>query len=54
MLLKNSDMVVDMRIKAPVMPGKYILEVTMVQEGQFWLEQFVPSLPVKLGVTVYD
>ena len=53
-LSNNSDVKMNVSVIAPEKPGLYILEVTMVQEGQFWFEQIMPSLPVILTVNVKE
>lgn len=39
-------------IKAPSVKGRYVLEITMVQERRFWFESRCANLPVRFHVTV--
>lgn len=44
----------DISCIAPIRRGEHTLEVTLVQEGCFWFEQYVLELPVKVKVLVKD
>lgn len=43
---------IDMKILPPLEPGKYILEVTMVQESCFWFEDVISDLPYRVECIV--
>lgn len=43
---------IEMKIIPPQEPGKYILEVTMVQELCFWFEDVISNLPYKVECSV--
>jgi len=52
-LLPGVERTVDVEIIAPDQAGQYQIELTMVQEQCFWLDEIVPSLPVVLAVDVH-
>lgn len=41
-------------IKAPEISGTFLLEVSMVQELNFWFEEKIPDFPTSLGITVKE
>jgi len=43
-----------MSVEAPAVPGAYVLEATLVQEGCFWFEQHERRLPTRRHVVVID
>lgn len=42
----------ELKIQSPKIRGKYLLELTLVQEQQFWFEQHVKGLPLTINVEV--
>lgn len=53
-LLPNSTKEIIMKLKTPATSGVYILEVSLVQETQFWFEQYCNNLPQSLYINVED
>ncbi|TRZ77256.1 MAG: radical SAM protein [Deltaproteobacteria bacterium] len=51
-LLPAESRPVKMNVDAPDQPGKYLLEISLVQEDCFWFEQHLEYLPVKVEVDV--
>ncbi len=45
---------IDINIIAPEKIGNYRLEITMVQEGQFWFEQVLENFSIHLVFTISD
>ena len=41
-----------LHIKAPDIPGCYILQITLVQESNFWFEHLLKNLPFSIDVEV--
>ena len=41
-----------MDILGPAHTGSYVLEITMVQEHNFWFEQYLKNLPININVEV--
>jgi len=52
MLKPNKTKRIQMKIMSPDKPGNYILEITMVQEGCFWFEDILESLPIQINMQV--
>ena len=48
----NEKRLVEVNVQAPQQRGKYILEITLVQEQNFWFEDHMPNLPLKIKVEV--
>lgn len=53
-LLENSTRTYKVDIIAPDVAGNYVLEISMVQELQFWFEDVFPKLPEKFKIAVLD
>jgi hypothetical protein len=50
----NDSMQCWMRVEAPSLPGKYILQATMLQESVYWFEDVQPGILQEFEVVVSD
>jgi hypothetical protein len=53
-LFPFSYMNINMRLKTPISPGQYKLEISLVQELQFWFEEYCPNLPKSVIVSIEE
>jgi hypothetical protein len=48
----NEKQIFILKIKTPCSPGHYVLQITLVQEGNFWIEDYLKNFPLSVNVEI--